>query len=111
MRKQSLSAPDPVRGYVLPWRLDVLPPRNMARYRVKVSVHAVDAPSADTPAMTVGARTLVVVVADALGLSKGKTRKAIQAGKARVRGNDGIERQVFDPDYLLVSDEIARLDV
>lgn len=108
MRKMVLPALVPVRGYVMPWRTDVLPPRNDARYaakaaRVEVPVEAA-LPVADSPA-----RPLADVMADALGLSKGKARKAIQAGKAWVRGAGG-ERQVFDPDYRLGAGETARLD-
>lgn len=114
MRKQPLAAPAPVRGHVLPWRIDVLPPRNNARYAAKVAraaeepAHEVSTEAA-VPAADPPLRPLVDVMADALGVSKGKTRKAIQSGKAWVRGAEG-ERQVFDPDYRLGAGETARLD-
>jgi len=114
VKKTVLAAPFPVRGHVLPWKTDVLPPRNDVRYAAKAaravegSVHEASteaaAPVADPPS-----RSLVDVMADALGVSKGKTRKAIQSGKAWVRGAEG-ERQVFDPDYRLGTGETARLD-
>lgn len=124
MRRLVLLTPTPVRGHVLPWKTDVLPPQNYERYAQKIRTieassgrtievamppdYIADANRMDPPRPV--SRPLVDVMADALGLSKGKTRKAIQAGKALVRGSDGGERQVHDPDYRLGVGETARLD-
>lgn len=117
MRKTGALAPVPVRGHVLPWRTDVLPPMNRERYAAKVArvaegpEYTVDVPDdADVAAPPATVHPLVVAMAEALGRSRGKMRKDIQAGKSWVRDKDGTERQVFDPDYLLVTGETVRLD-
>lgn len=96
----------------MPWKADVLPPMNAARYAARAARAAKDRDYAVGEARPgeAAARSLADAASAAPGLSKSKTRKAIQAGKARVRGADGVERQVFDPDYVLKSNETWRLD-
>jgi hypothetical protein len=121
-----VKAPTPLRSHPLPWKTDVLPPMNKARYARQIHIIREAATGREIPVAVPPAyvadenhpdgapvpvpQKLVDALAGVHELSKGKTRKAIQGGRAWVRGADGAVRQMFDADYRLGDGETAVLD-